>query len=332
MIREGEMSTSIQSRIHGFVKRAQRSGAVIGLAATLSVACAAGVAAEPRKVTIGYSPILDSLTAFIAKDKGLFAKHGIDATLTLVTLNSNIPAGIMSKSLDLGSVSTTVFVQAVDGGLDLQVVQGATMLPNKNALMAYVTRSDVPFDGVKSLEGKKISMPGLGASVDILFQKWMADQGGDPKKVNYIELASSQATDALRGKVVDGSVVVEPFLTRVVQSGSGKIVHRLTDGLPGPTLAISYIAERGWAQKNKETLADVRAALREAMDWAQANPKEARALLTTYLKLPTEVVDALPLPLMQEKVTPADLSFWIDAMKAQGRLTTTPDPVKLIAP
>jgi NitT/TauT family transport system substrate-binding protein len=326
------MMQTFQSQFRGVWNKTARRGILAGLVATLGLACIDGAAAEPRKVTIGYSPILDSLTAFVAKDKGLFAKHDIDATLTLVTLNSNIPAGIMSKSLDLGSVSTTVFVQAVDGGLDLQVVQGATMLPNKNALMAYVTRSDVPFDGVKSIEGKKISMPGLGASVDILFQKWMADQGGDPKKVNYIELASSQAMDALRGKVVEGSVVVEPFLTRVAQSGSGQIVYRLTDGLPGPTLAISYIAERGWAEKNKETLAGVRAALREAMEWTQANPQEARALLTTYLKLPKEVVDALPLPLMQEKVTPADLSFWIDTMKKQGRLVTTPDPAKLIAP
>lgn len=299
----------------------------------LGLALAAGpVSAEPTKVTIGYSPILDSLTAFVAKDEGIFAKHDIDANLVLVTLNSNIPAGIMSKSLDLGSVSTTVFVQAVDGGLDLQIVQGATMLPNKNALMAYVTRADVPFDGPKSLEGKKISMPGLGASVDILFQKWLADQGVDPKKVNYIELASAQAMDALRGKVVDGSVVVEPFLTRVIQSGVGKEVRRLTDGLPGPTLAISYIAERSWAEKNKRTLENVRASLREAMTWAQQNPAEARALLTKYLKLPKEVVDALPLPMMEEKVTTADLAFWVEAMKKQGRLTTNPDPAKLIAP
>ena len=35
---------------------------------------------------------------------------------------------------------------------------------------------------------------------------------------------------------------------------------------------------------------------------------------------------------MEEKVTPQDLAFWIDAMNEQGRLTTKPDPAKLIAP
>jgi NitT/TauT family transport system substrate-binding protein len=325
------MSTANNSHSRGFLHNIARTSAALLIGAVFGLGIASGVAAEPKKVNIGYSPILDSVTTFIAKDKGIFTKHNIDATLTLVTLNSNIPAGIMSKSLDLGAVSATVLIQAVDGGLDMQVVQGVSMLPNKNALMAYVTRSDVPFAGVKSLEGKKISMPGIGASVDILFQKWLADQGADPKKVSYIELSSSQATDALRAKSVEGSVIVEPFLTRASQSGIGQIVYRLTDGLPGPTLAISYVAERGWIEKNKETLADIRAALLEAIDWAKANPAEARALLTAYLKLPKEIVDVLPLPLYDEKVTPADLAFWINAMKAQGRLSTTIDPAKLIA-
>ena len=326
------MSKVDKRHSNGFLGAVTKIGSVLAVVSAIGLGASAGVAAEARKVNIGYSPILDSVTAFIAKDKGIFAKHNIDANLILVTLNSNIPAAIMSGSLDIGSVSTTVLIQAVDGGLDLQVVQGATMLPNKNALMAYVTRSDIPFSGAKSLEGRKVSMPGLGASVDILFQKWLADNGADPKKVNYIELSSSQAADALRAKSVEGSVVVEPFLTRVTQGGLGNIIYRLTDGLPGPTLAISYIAERSWIEKNKETLADLRAALREAIDWGKAHPAETRALLTAYLKLPKEIVDALPLPLYEEKVTPADLAFWIGAMKSQGRLNTTIDPAKLIAP
>jgi NitT/TauT family transport system substrate-binding protein len=301
------------------------------LAGLLAMGVATSATSAPVKVNIGFSPILDSLTAFVAKDKGIFEKHNIDANLVFVQLNSNIPAAILSKSIDLGSVSITVFLQAVDGGLDLQLVEGASKLPNKDALIAYVTRADVPFQGVKSLEGKRISMPGLGAAVDVLFQKWVADAGGDPKKIQYIELASAQAMDVLRNKSVDGSVIVEPFLTRVLQSNNGVLVRRLTDGLPGPIIGISYIAERSWAQKNADTLKAVRTALREAAQWARDNPADAKALLTKYLKLPKEVVDALPLPTMDEKVLPQDLGFWIDTMKAQGRLTQTLEPAKLIA-
>jgi hypothetical protein len=43
-------------------------------------------------------------------------------------------------------------------------------------------------------------------------------------------------------------------------------------------------------------------------------------LVSTYLKLPKEVVDILPLPMFQDTIADADLRFWLDAMKAQGRL------------
>jgi len=182
------------------------------------------------------------------------------------------------------------------------------------------------------LEGKRVSVPGIGSSAEVLFQIWVSRNGGDPKKITAVEMASAQAGDAMRAKQIDGAVVVEPFLTRIVQGGIGKIGFRLTDGLPGPVTAISYVGESAWIAKNAPTVALARAAFLEATEWVKANPAESRALITTYLKLPKEVVDILPLPLFQDKITQADLMFWLDAMKAQGRLRSTVDPAQLIAP
>ena len=40
--------------------------------------------AEPTKVAIGYPPATDFLAAYVAKEKGIFAKHNIDATLVKI--------------------------------------------------------------------------------------------------------------------------------------------------------------------------------------------------------------------------------------------------------
>jgi NitT/TauT family transport system substrate-binding protein len=283
------------------------------------------------KISIGYSPFIDALTAFAAKDKGIFAKHGLDAELILVPLNSNMPAAILSGSVNLGAMSTTVFLQAIDAGLKLQIAQNISMLPNKDAVIAFATRSDVAFEGGKGLEGKRVSVPGIGSSAEVLFQIWVSRNGGDPKKITAVEMASAQAGDAMRAKQIDGAVVVEPFLTRIVQGGIGKIGFRLTDGLPGPVTAISYVGESAWIAKNAPTVAAARAAFLEATEWVKANPAEARALITTYLKLPKEVVDILPLPMFQDTIADADLRFWLDAMKAQGRLRSAIDTTQLMA-
>jgi NitT/TauT family transport system substrate-binding protein len=324
-----EPKSAVVLRLHA---RCFRAGVRLLAAAICASFALAHAANAQTKISIGYSPFIDALTAFAAKDKGIFAKHGLDAELVLVPLNSNMPAAILSGSVNLGAMSTTVFLQAVDAGLKLQIAQNISMLPNKDAVIAFATRNDVAFDGAKSLEGKRVSVPGIGSSAEVLFQIWISRNGGDPKKTTAVEIASAQAGDALRGKQIDGAVVVEPFLTRIVQGNIGKIGFRLTDGLPGPVTAISYVGEVGWMAKNAPTVAAARAAFLEATEWVKANPAEARALITAYLKLPKEVVDILPLPLFQDKITQADLMFWLDAMKAQGRLRSAVDPAQLIAP
>jgi hypothetical protein len=43
------------------------------------------------------------------------------------------------------------------------------------------------------------------------------------------------------------------------------------------------------------------------------------------------VVDILPLPMFQDTIADADLRFWLDAMKAQGRLRSAIDTTQLMA-
>ena len=300
---------------------------VLVLAAALFISPAT---AEPVKIVIGTSPIADVMPAFVAKEKGIFAKHGLDVTITLIPLNPTIPAALHSKSIQIGAPNAAVFIQAVDSGLDLQIVSGSTTTPNMGAGIAYLTREDVPFDGARSLEGKKIIIPGLSSSVDVLFRKWLADKGVDERRVNFVEIPSAQSSDALKGKTVDGAVAVEPFLTRIQQSGTGKIAARFMDGLADEKLGISFIATREWVAQNPEAAKNFAEAIAEAMNWANANQQEARNLMQPYLSLPPAVLDAIPFPHMRNKVAPEAVAWWIDVMKSQGRLRSTLSPAKMI--
>ena len=300
---------------------------VLLLAAALFISPAT---AEPVKIVIGTSPIADVMPAFVAKEKGIFAKHGLDVTITLIPLNPTIPAALHSKSIQIGAPNAAVFIQAVDSGLDLQIVSGSTTTPNMGAGIAYLTREDVPFDGARSLEGKKIIIPGLSSSVDVLFRKWLADKGVDERRVNFVEIPSAQSSDALKGKTVDGAVAVEPFLTRIQQSGTGKIAARFMDGLADEKLGISFIATREWVAQNPEAAKNFAEAIAEAMNWANANQQEARNLMQPYLSLPPAVLDAIPFPHMRNKVAPEAVAWWIDVMKSQGRLRTTLSPATMI--
>ncbi len=307
-------------------------GPLVFLSALALAATLAGPAtAADVKVTIGTTPLADVMPAYIAKEKGFFAKRGLDVSFIFIPLNPTIPAALLADSIQVGAPNAAVFIQAVDGGLDLQLIAGSTTTPSMGAGMAYVSRADVAYDGPRSLEGKKVIIPGLGSSVDVLFRKWLADKGIDEKKVNFVEVGSPQTDDALKSKAVDGAVVVEPFLTRVQQTGNGKIAVRFMDGLADEKLGISYIATRKWIDANKEAVAGFRAAIDEAIAWAKANQQEARTAIQPYIKLPQTVIDALPFPHMSNNPTPDSIAWWIDTMKAQGRVSGNLKPADMIA-
>jgi NitT/TauT family transport system substrate-binding protein len=310
------------------LRRAARGGAIALLALA---AWSTGALAEAVKLKVGYSPIAEFLPAFVAKDRGIFARHGLDVEFVPIALNSNIPAALMSRSVDIGGPNVAVFLQAVDGGLDMVAVSGITQIPTKDAPIAFVTREDVSYAGAKSIEGRKIVMPGLGSSVDVLFRQWMRKEGADPAKVTYVELPSVQINDVLRAKSVDGAVVVQPFLTRVLQEKNGKVAARFTEILTANVPAIIFTAQRSWTTQNPKLLAAFQASIKEGVEAAKADPQKARASIGTYIKLPQPVLDSLPSPTMKAELTAADLAFWVGAMKAEGFLKTELKPAALIA-
>jgi NitT/TauT family transport system substrate-binding protein len=288
--------------------------------AALIAASGAPAFAQTTKIAIGTTPLADVMPAFVAKSKGFFEKRNLDVSFAIIPLNPTIPAALMAKSIQVGAPNAAVFIQAADGGLDLRLIAGSTVTPTLGAGIAYVTRADVAYEGPKSLEGKKIIIPGMGSSVDVLFRKWLTDNGIDEKKVNFVEIASAQTNDTLVGKTVDGAVVVEPFLTRVQQSGAGKLAVRFMDGLADRKLGIAYVATREWIDANRAAARGFSDAIDEAIAFAEANQQEARKLIQPYLNLPQQVIDALPFPVMDNKLTPESIAFWIDVMKSQGRL------------
>src|ERR1700686_360647 len=106
--------------------------------ATLAISLAlAGSAAAQTKIQIGCSAPSDFASAMVAVDEGIFKKYGLEAEMTPIGINSNIPAAILSNSIQIGGPTSTVFLQAVDGGLDLVAIAGASiMTPTTHTNMA----------------------------------------------------------------------------------------------------------------------------------------------------------------------------------------------------
>ena len=93
-------------------------------------------------IPYGHSASTDYASVFAAVDKGMFAKRGLQVQPQLITINSTIPAALQSGSLLIAGPTSTTFLQAVDSGLDLGVVNRAHARTSPTtSLRARTTRS-----------------------------------------------------------------------------------------------------------------------------------------------------------------------------------------------
>src|SRR5271168_1564448 len=179
------------------------AGKIAARAVVLALLTSAHAHADPFKLHIACTATSDCASAMVARDEGIFAKHGFDADMTLIGINTNIPPAIVSDSIQVGGPTSPVFLQAVSGGLDLVAIAGATIMqPSSNESIAAVARTGVTIKDAKDFVGKKVGAPGIGAYLHVLFRKWLVEKGVDPKDVNFVEVTFPNMSDALKSGAV----------------------------------------------------------------------------------------------------------------------------------
>ena len=185
----------------------------------------------------------------VARDEGIFAKHGLDADMTLIGINTNIPPGDRLGFDPDRRPDRAVFLQAVDGGLDLVAVAGASVMdPVADNGIAAVARKGVTIKEPKDFIGKKVGAPGIGAFLDVLFRNWLIEKGVDPKSVNFVEVTFPTMSDALKSGSVDAVVTAEPFIAASRRPGTGEVAAHYVADLNRNDPIISYAATRSFAE------------------------------------------------------------------------------------
>ena len=290
-------------------------------------------AADMQKLTFGYFPVADFLMAFIAKDQGFFAAHGIDATLHLMTSNAtSIPSALIGNTIQVGGTTLPVVLQADDSGLDVKAIAGSGSYVPGNHLSAIVVPADSPAQAPKDLEGKSVGVTGLNNMVHIILVKWFADQGADPKKIHFVEIQIQQTPDLVKAKTIDAAVAFEPFLSRIVNSGTGRVLAYYTDFIPEGTATMVWAVAGDYAKTHPETMAAIRAALSDAMAYHRAHPGEDEATLEHYLPVPPAVLKTIPRSTYVNDVGAAQVDYWSAMMTGQKLIAKPADPKAVLVP
>lgn len=290
-----------------------------------------GPAAAQTKINLMYTAVSAYGAAFVAKDQGFFAKRGLDVELTMTTNGSLIMAAIMSGSVQIGTPTPTVFLQAIDGGIDGVALAATNVVPDASR-SGLLAREGAHIASPADFVGKKVGVPGMGGMLHVVFTKWLQDNKIDPRRVTVVEVGFPQMSDALRSGAVDAVAAADPFHSRIIAQKTGVFVADHIRNLPPQTIASVFAASRQWAGANPQAVKAFQEAIQEAVNFIPKNPDAAKDSFARHTKLPPPVVAALPLPSIQARITPAQIDFWSDVMLSQGLITKKPDAGKLVAP
>jgi NitT/TauT family transport system substrate-binding protein len=296
------------------------------LAAGIAAATLPARAQAPVKAVFGYTAVTDFATVFIAREEGYFSKRGLDIEPKLIPLNPTIPPAIQSDSIQLGGPTPSVFLQAVEGGLDQVVLTGGGATSKKMTGIGLVARAGAGIKTAQDCVGKKIGVPGLGAFLHLGFRAWLKTQGVDYGKVNFIEAAFPQHGDLLRGGSLDAVVTADPFMARIVSSGAGYVASYYSTFLPDGMPTLVFVARRDWVQKNPAAAKGFQAAIAEAAKFLvePKNNARVREHIGKYIKLPPEVLASVQISPPLPVVTESTLGWWADQMLEQKLMKVRP--------
>jgi NitT/TauT family transport system substrate-binding protein len=250
--------------------------AVLLLSPFVAVTPAASQTSAPIKVGLG--PAVDFLPAFVARDQGIFAKHGLDVTLQIVPTPSIVPPMLVSDGVQIAYATAPNLLLADEGGLDLVAIAGGARLVKNNAKISFVTRTGVTVEKAEDLKGRKVGVPGFNSIIDMFLRKWLMTHNVPVAQVSLVETPLLQMGDLLKSGQVDVTTPIEPIRGRIIASGAATRSLDFFSEVNPDVLGSFWMSTRDWATKHKTEVAAFRASILDGIAYIDAHPDEARAI------------------------------------------------------
>ena len=303
----------------------RQARSIIAAFAVLAAVIATSAFAQTTRLTLGYANATEFLPAFVAKDRGIFAKHGLDATMTAIPSSSLVPPTLISGGIDMGIATPPNLVLAADAGLDLVATSGSARILKTNTRVSLVGRAGTAIEKPADLVGKKVGVPGINSSIDLVLRKWLLDAKVPLAKVTFIETTLPQMPDLLKSGNVDAVAAIEPILSRIVLGGIGVKPIDYFSEVNSDIVGAFWMSTRSWAAAHPAAIESFRAAYAESMAWIAANPDEAKKVEAKWLGFNGRAFPNFSLELRQ-----SDFDTYVAICRELGVVRGPVDTSKLI--
>jgi NitT/TauT family transport system substrate-binding protein len=273
---------NLAAAIDGIPEESMRQ--VIGLIIFLFIAAgqAEKLFAQSKELTrikVTYSAMsAASLVTWVAKDAGIFHKHGLDVGLVYISGGSVAMATTIAGE--------TQFTQGVGSGSILAKLSGtdtvmlASVLDTINQSLMVVPEIRTAQD----LRGKRLGVTRYGALTDFGTRRYLQSVGLEPDKdVRIMQIGGlPEILAAMQAGAIHGGAISSPTLTRAKLLGFRELIDLGTLGVKYP--ATSYMTTETYIKSHRATVMQFLKGIVEATHFVKANKDASINILRKYTK------------------------------------------------
>ncbi len=284
---------------------------IIALTIATHLQLSAGASAENKKaVAVQALQTLSFLPFYVAIDKGLFAKHGLDVTTETVS-SVNAALGALTSGKAQFSLTASVWpAKAAAKGEPIQLIANCVNGP----AVWIVGPQDFDFKDITSLKGQTIITAKMPANTTALLFRYARESGMNPDtdfKLLQVKVGAETAALLTLGDKAKFAVTAEPATDWAVTLGNKVLVafSKSYGDLAASSVAAHKDIDPDLAQRFVN-------ALQEALVLVAKDPAMAVAVgKNQFPRLPPEVVEAAVRRMIADNLYPKTVDITPDGFK-----------------
>jgi ABC-type nitrate/sulfonate/bicarbonate transport system substrate-binding protein len=215
---------------------------------------------------------------FMAKQEGLFKKHGLDVELIHIPSSSRAIQAILAGEIVFSFMDGSNFAQANLKGANLALVAGAT----NRQVFSLMARSE--FKRITDLKGKKIGITRIGSSTHTSALYALGSAGLKTNDYQLLPLLEvPNIFTALSAGQIDAGVMSPPTNARAKKAGFVELMNVAKEGPEFVSVAIG--TTRSYIKANEDVVRRVVRAYAEGVQIFKNNKPAALKMIANQLKV-----------------------------------------------
>lgn len=239
-----------------------------------------------KEVTIGYFPNLTHIATIIGLENGYFEEEfGDDVTIQTRTVTNGglFMEAMATEAIDVGTVGPGPLLNFYVQDQNYHLIAGAV---NGGAVLVADDESGV--SDLADLDGKKVAIPVIGSTQDIMLRKALEEVNLAPTSsggtVELVAQAPADTTTLFAQNSVHAAATQEPWGYVLETQTDGELLLDWDEFAWGADSTNTVVAARKDFLEDKELARAYLKAHQRAVQFVQENPEESQEIVIQHLK------------------------------------------------